>query len=89
MVKEPYRVVVSDYGVEVKWVGRSRRFERTDFLEIVATRRTTLMGEGVALRMKPGRTLDLPNHDDRVFADFQARFPEVPCRRSDSGYLSA
>lgn len=89
LVTQPYRVVVSDSGVEVKWVGRSLRLERTDLLEIVATRRTALMGEGLALRSKTGRGLDLPNDGDRLFSVLQAHFPEVPCSRSDSRYLSA
>lgn len=89
LVTQPYRIVVADSGVEVKWVGRSLRLERNDLLEIVATRGTTLMGEGLALRSKTGRSLDLPNDGDRLFAVLQARFPEVPCSRSDSRYLTS
>ena len=87
MVREPYRIVISDLGIEVKSVGRSRWFDRHDLKEIDSTRRTMFMGEGVALWLKSGRRVELPNDQDQVYSALHARYPEVAWNRSDSRYL--
>lgn len=89
LAREPLRIVVTDSGIEVNWLTRTRTLERPDLVAVITPKRTYLFGESVVLKLKNGEKVELPNRLDRVLTALRSHYPEVPVDRSDSGYLSS
>ena len=89
LVVQPVRIVVSDDGIELVRLGRSRTIDARQLAQFVTPKRKYLLGEGLTVMLIDGTKVELPNDEGRVLPALRRHFPEVPFTRSDSGYLSA
>lgn len=88
LIREPVRVIVSDGGIELAWLGRTRRIDVGELARIVTPKRRTLLGEGLLLMLQDGTEVEVANFEGRVLMALSHHLPDVPVVRSDSGYLS-
>lgn len=89
LIRQPVRVIVSDGGIELRWLRRTREIDASDVVGIVTPKRPYFLGDGVLVMLNDGTKVEVPNSEGRVLMALRHHFPDVPITRSDSGYLSA
>lgn len=87
LIAEPYAVILSDGGVGLRWLNRSRQIPRQELAGVVVPKRTFLLGEGLTLVLTTGERVELPNTEDRLWSALVRRFPELAADKSDARYL--